>query len=137
MPKTKQVLSRDDLGGILECNGWLWTMDRELSDEFILYQMTFQTYCRTIVRAYFSKAEIGDEKGDFGICSLDAQSVEDNGPFFERSVIEGILQACDFAEDNLLTIGIPFCKRYYFHSGNIANKNSRNAALRRKFGLDE
>jgi len=137
MSKLTKKFSVDDLRDILNRNGWLWVYDRECEEDFSYYQMTFQSYCcRTIVRVLFSKPESEGEEWDYSIVSLEAKSAEDVGPFFHRDVIGGMLQACQFAEDNLLAIGVPFGKNYRFQGRNIANKKRRNAALRRRCGLE-
>jgi hypothetical protein len=48
-----------------------------------------------------------------------------------------MIQAIINAEENLLTIGMPFTKDYQFHGKNVANKIRRNNRLRRMYNLDE
>lgn len=137
MTKKADSHSFKSLESILGRNGWLYIRDKECLEEFQYYQMTFQTYyCRATVRALFPKSESGEDEWDFSLVSFEVQSAEDAGPFFHSDVVGGMLQACEFAEDNLLTIGIPFNNHYYFHGSNAEDKKCRNTALRKEYGLD-
>ena len=46
------------------------------------------------------------------------------------------MYALEQAEDNLLTLEIPFDEHYEFHGKNKANKKRRNDAIRRRLDME-
>lgn len=129
---------------ILCCNGWEWhhyntdwLIKMDDSEEYGQYTLkilghSYDTTVRAVV-AEHSKHLVID--GHYGVLWLDAAKYE-NDPPYEENALTDMITAIKFAEDNLLTIGMPFTPDYRFH-GNVANKRRRNEKLRRLYNLEE
>lgn len=137
--KTKQYNPLHILGG----NGWKWrhyntdeVIQMDDTEDYFVYTMEFLGTYHTLVRAVVaehSKHLCID--GHYGVLWLDAVKYECDPPYSEND-LEDMLCALELAEENLLTIGMPFTPDYKFH-GNAANRKRRNDKLRKLYNLDE
>lgn len=126
-------------------NGWEWhhynsdwLIKMDDTEDYFQYTLTvlgkgYHTTVRAVVSAH-SKHLVVD--GHYGVMWLDAAKYE-NDPPYEEHALEDMLTAIEYAEDNLLKIGMPFVPDYKFHGKNKANKKRRNDKLRKLYGLDE
>lgn len=138
---------RYDPLNILCHNGWEWhlyiddwliQMDHQEPTEDEYYQYTlvvmghsYNSTVRAVVAAH-SRHLIID--GHYGVLWLDVAKYE-NDPPYEMNALTDMIRAIEYAEDNLLNIGMPFTPDYRFHK-NAYNKKLRNDKLRRRYNLD-
>ena len=129
---------------ILGKNGWqlLPPGSKEtLIEDYPTYKARFlgKNYFSTvyaIIRAYKKDLEVN---GHYGVMWLEA-SYEYNQKSFTWSDLEDMEEAMKAAEENLLYIGMPFCKTYKFHAAEEKEKlrmELRNEELRALYNLDE
>lgn len=126
---------------ILGKNGWqLLAPGRKETqiEDYSTYKARFigKNYFSTvyaIVSAYKRDLEVD---GHYGILWLEA-AYEYNQKTFTWSDLEDMEEAIRAAEENLLTIGMPFTKTYRFHGEDKIKMESRNEELRRLYNLDE
>lgn len=118
-------------------NGWKWYIKEGSNKEDLsTYKLDILGEYTTTVTANICDDE--DElccNGHYGVSWLDAD-YEYSNRNLSYEELEDILYALESAEDNLLSIGIPFSPRYKFHGSNRANKKRRNDSLRRRLNLD-
>lgn len=120
---------------ILTRNGWLRVSDKYCMKGTICYEMVFQAlHGRVTVRASYVERSEDEDPSYFGILNLFAYIPGHRSPLYAHPIANDMLIAVEHAEDNLLTIGIPFLTGYTFHGQ--ANNMSKNNALRKKYSLD-
>ena len=126
---------------LLGCNGWMQKHNDEYGSKYKAYT-TKLLGCEYDVKcwAYVSDEDtvelgITDDMGVAWIeCDLSTYTIR---KYLGEEDADEIVAAIDHAESNLLAIGMPFTAGHRFIGKNKANKARRNAALRRKFGLDK
>lgn len=130
-------LSYRDFGTILERNGWKENEETEDVKNTHYYEMTLlSNNYNTTVRIWISESkETNDINGRYGVWEIEISDYEYPKFPFDESALKDMLYAIELAENNLLTIGIPFSPTYRFHGRNAANKKRRNKTLRKKFNL--
>lgn len=137
--KTKPYNPLHILGG----NGWKWrhyntdeVIKMDDTEDYFVYTMEFLGEYHTLVRAVVaSHSKHLCVDGHYGVLWLDAVKYECDPPYSEND-LEDMLCALELAEENLLTIGMPFTPDYRFH-GNKANRKRRNDKLRKLYNLEE
>ena len=127
-------------GRLLAHNGWQWDSQKSYGEEYSYY------YAEICGRDYYNIgcwARVSDRSeglnacGDYGVAWIECDiSTYTSGEYICASDALEVLAAIENAENNLLRCGIPFTKDYRFHGKNVANKKRRNAAIRKKRGLD-
>lgn len=129
---------------ILCQNGWEWhqyntdwLIKMDDTEDYHQYTLTvlghsYHTIVRAVVAAHSKHLRCD---GHYGVLWLDAAKYENNPPY-EENALTDMLTAIEYAEDNLLKIGMPFIPDYRWH-GNAYNKRRRNEKLRRLYNLDE
>lgn len=126
---------------ILGKNGWqlLAPGSKETQiEDYSTYKARFigkSYFCTVyaIVSAYKKDLEVD---GHYGVLWLEA-SYEYKQPVFTWNDLEDMEEAIKAAEENLLTIGMPFSKTYRFHGDDKLKMERRNEELRRLYNLDE
>ena len=128
---------------ILSSNGWKW---HHYADDPVIQMDSsedYDSYTLDILGEYTSKVRAvvsSHDKhlcvdGHFGVLWLDIVEYECKPPYSSGS-LEDMQFAIELAEDNLLTIGMPFTPGYEFH-GNIEEKVKVNNELREFYNLNE
>ena len=126
---------------ILGKNGWQLlapgSKETQLED-YSTYKARFigKNYFSTvyaIVSAYKKDLEVD---GHYGVLWLEA-CYEYRQNTFNWNDLEDMEEAIKAAEENLLTIGMPFSKTYRFHGEDKERMERRNEELRRLYNLDE
>jgi len=126
---------------ILGKNGWQLlapgSKETQLED-YSTYKARFigKNYFSTvyaIVSAYKRDLEVD---GHYGVLWLEA-CYEYRQSTFTWNDLKDMEEAIKAAEENLLTIGMPFSKTYRFHGEDKLKMESRNEELRRLYNLDE
>ena len=137
---------RYDTLPILCCNGWEWHHyntdwlikmdDCEDYDQYTLDVLghSYNSTVRAVVASHSKHLIIN---GHYGVLWLDVAKYEcDNCPHSMNDLTD-MIKAIEYAEDNLLKIGMPFSPNYRFNGRNKANKKRRNNKLRKLYNLDE
>ena len=127
-------------GSLLAHNGWQWDSQKSIGEEYGYYyaEICGKEYWNIGCWARVSNGVEGiNACGDLGVAWIEC----DINTYTDREYIKigdalEVLSAIENAENNLLRCGIPFVKDYRFHGKNVANKARRNAAIRKKRGLD-
>ena len=127
-------------------NGWEWhhyntdwLIQIDNSEDYSQYTLDVMGWgFNSTVRATVCSCEKHLEyHSTYGVLWLDIAKYEcDNAPHSPSDLREMQL-AIEHAENNLLTIGMPFVPDYKFNGKNKANKKRRNDSLRKQYGLDE
>lgn len=115
-------------------NGWLRTQP---TYDYATYKM--QLYADYKYECYAQVSENEDHlnnSGYYGINWIDVKPLDFDIPY-GLNELEDMKEAIIVAENNLLTIGVPFIEDYAFNGRNAANKKRRNDALRRKLKIEE
>lgn len=126
---------------IMTGNAWEWLCyDKDKlseADEYTQYKATFlgRTYSSTIIAIISDLPDHLQLDGHYGVLWLEAIYEYDRAHTYDE--LADMQSAISIAEQNLLTIGMPFTKDYGFHSKNAANMKRRNEKLRRLYNLDE
>lgn len=130
---------------ILCHNGWEWHHyntdwlikmdDCEDYDQYTLKVLGFM-YDSTVRAVVASHSKHLCIDGHYGILWLDVAKYENEPPYTETA-LKDMITAIEYAEDNLLKIGMPFTPDYEFHGRNRANKKRRNDKLRKLYNLEE
>ena len=130
---------------ILCHNGWEWHHyntdwliqmdDCEDYDQYTLTVLGFMYHStvRAVVSEHPKHLCID---GYYGILWLDVAKYENKPPYTETA-LKDMITAIEYAEDNLLKIGMPFTPDYKFHGRDKANKKRRNDKLRKLYNLEE
>ena len=121
---------------IMSRNGWVWDAYNEENEERHRYRMNVLggSNHSTITAVTYEAPSHLSVGGDYGVTWLEAE-YENKLPYSWNDLLD-IQQAIITAEENLLTIGMPFLRDYKFHGRNIANKKRRNDKLRRMYDID-
>lgn len=128
---------------ILSENGWEWkSFERDMpstSTDFCQYTMIVlgNSYSSTVVAIVSQYREHLQLDGHYGVLWLEAKYEYDRNGCLSWGDMEDMMCAIENAEENLLTIGMPFTEDYQFHGRNISGKKRRNAKLRQMYGLAE
>lgn len=128
---------------ILSENGWEWKSFESdkpsTSTEFCQYTMRIlgNSFSSTVVAIVSQYSEHLSLDGHYGVLWLEAKYECDRNGYLSWGDIEDMMCAIESAEENLLTIGMPFTKDYEFHGRNKANMKRRNEKLRKMYGLAE
>lgn len=129
---------------ILCRNGWEWhhyntdwLIKMDDTEDYSQYTLevlghSYNSTVRAVVADHSGHLCIN---GHYGVLWLDVAKYENDPPYEEKALTD-MITAIKFAEDNLLSIGMPFAPDYRFH-GNAANKRRRNDKLRRLYNLEE
>lgn len=129
---------------ILCQNGWEWhsyntdwLIKMDDCEDYFQYTLdvlghSYVTTVRAVVAAHTKHLDIN---GHLGVLWLDAAKYECEPPYEEHALTD-MLTAIEYAENNLLKIGMPFTPDYKFH-GNAANKRRKNEKLRKMYNLEE
>ena len=126
---------------IMGQNGWKWRCYQNDeynsgTDDYECYTMEIHGEYSTLVRACVSEYQRHlAVDGHYGILWLEVADYESDPPHSERDLYD-MIYALELAEENLLTIGMPFVPDYKFH-GNRHNRQLRNDKLRHIYNLDE
>lgn len=126
---------------ILGKNGWEWVAPGSkeiILDDYTTYKAVFlgKAYKSTIYAVVAQYKKDLEVNGHYGIMWLEA-SFEYKQPAFTWNDLEDMEEALISAEDNLLCIGMPFCKTYRFHGNRKEIFKTRNEVLRASYNLDE
>lgn len=121
-------------------NGWQYVAN---DSDFSFFELVITHEYEITVRACVSYDMLAlGACGDFGVVWLEV--VPSHGDGFSHRLmaceIEEMYEAILAAEDNLLTIGIPFTERTRqekFYGSNVSNRIHRNTALRKKFRIPD
>lgn len=113
-----------------------WSLGIGDADDYSNYHMTIVAdyNCECYARAATRKSQLSSN-GHYGVAWIEV-SYESEVPYSEYE-LKNMLYAIELAENNLLTIGIPFCPDYTFMGRDAANKSRRNRRIRREWELDE
>lgn len=128
---------------ILCCNGWKWLCYDEdklsIATEYQQYSADFlgSGYTSTVVAIVSQHKDDLNLDGHYGVLWLEAVYENERNNCYSYGDLEDMMCAIECAEENLLTIGMPFTEGYRFHGRNKANKKRRNDKLRRIYGLAE
>ncbi len=126
---------------ILGENGWVWQCYSDDpyhadTEDYECYTISILGEYHTTVRACVAQApDHLAVNGHYGVLWLEAADYECSGPYSEDD-LQDMIYALHKAEDNLLTIGMPFCPDYTFYKDN-GNRKKKNEKLRRKYNLEE
>ena len=136
--RSMQKLWRNDFHNYvwysLHANGWKYTLTDTEKDEEDTYMIPILGTYETTVTAHISSDISGFKKyGCLGVIDIEGE-YEYEAPYGYND-LEDILYALEQAEDNLLTLEIPFDEHYEFHGKNKANKKRRNKAIRLRLGM--
>ena len=117
-------------------NGWQWEKERSLEiDDYEVYSMTFLVAYEVKVYACISSSSKHlCNDGYYGVMWLEAEYEYDRP--HSISELGEMKEGMEYAEDNLLLIGIPFSPEYKFID-NAEEKIKRNTELREKLKLAE
>lgn len=122
---------------VLKKNGWHY---EEGSEYDCVYSMRFDIGegCTAYIDLCAKESDIYAKK-DFGIYSISVKShdipcFKDSHDYSDLQLME---KAIEYAEENLLTLGLPFCDNYVFHTNYPYRKMQRNKKNRRKFDCDK
>jgi hypothetical protein len=126
---------------ILGKNGWqlLPPGSKETSiEDFSAYKARFigKNYFSTVYAIVSAYKRDLEADGHYGVLWLEA-SYEYKQPVFTWDDLADLEEAIRAAEENLLTIGMPFSKTYRFHGEDKLKMERRNEELRRLYNLDE
>lgn len=128
---------------ILEYNGWKWLHynDELLSTttEYTQYKADFLGcfYSSTVVAIVADLPEHLELDGHYGVLWLEAIYENERDGCLSYNDMVDMQCAISHAENNLLSIGMPFVPDYKFHDKNHANMKRKNDKLRRLYGLEE
>jgi hypothetical protein len=128
---------------ILGHNGWEWLHYEKdmlsITTDYDQYKAVFLggVYRSTVVAIVSTYRKHLELDGHYGVLWLEAVYENERDGCYSIDDMEDMIQAIINAEENLLTIGMPFTKDYQFHGKNVANKIRRNNRLRRMYKLDE
>lgn len=121
---------------ILCSNGWDWDQYGDTIDDYYVYTSQFLGMYTTKVRAIVSgNSNHLKHDGHYGVLWLETDSYE-CGDHYSITELKDMMFALDLAEQNLLTIGMPFTPDYQFQS-NRGNRKRRNEKLRKMYDLAE
>ncbi len=136
-------IKRFDVLHILERNGWKWLCydaDKLSStDDYEQYACNIlgAEYESTIVAIISCRPDHLQLDGHYGVLWLEAIYENERRGCLSYHDMKDMQTAIIHAEQNLLTIGMPFTKDYRFHGRNKANMVRRNEKLRRMYNLEE
>ena len=120
-------------------NGWQWSSEKSYEEEYAYYQ------ARILGAGYdvgcYARVSDGEKGfnacGDYGVAWIECDvTTYTSCDYFSWSDAQEIMCAIDHAETNLLNCGIPFVANYRFKGKNASNKARRNAAIRKKLGVE-
>lgn len=118
-------------------NAWRFT---GIENNLRIYTAIFMIKNNAKVYAYVSEDSYSiDFDGYVGVSFLRAEYENEDGSMdlpWEDGEIEGLLSSMDYAEENLLKIGVPFTSDYEFHGNNKEEKKKRNEALKKKLNIE-
>lgn len=125
---------------LLGNNGWQWDSEESYDEDYSLYKANilgagYKVGC-------IARVSDGDKgyhaSGDYGVAWIECDvSTYTSADYLSMSDAHEIMCAIENAEANLLKCGVPFVKGYRFNGKNTSNKAQRNAAIRRRLGLDQ
>jgi len=130
---------------ILSRNGWKWhtyitdwLIKMDDCEDYDQYTLTIlgSIYHSTVRAVVASHSKHLNINGHYGVLWLDVAKYETEPPYSETA-LKDMITAIEYAEDNLLKIGMPFSPYYEFHGRNKANSKRRNDKLRKLYNLDE
>ena len=113
---------------ILGHNGWEWLPYEKdmlsITTDYDQYKAVFLggVYSSTVVAIVSTYRKHLELDGHYGVLWLEAVYENERDGCYSIDDMEDMIQAIINAEENLLTIGMPFTKDYRFHGKNIANK---------------
>lgn len=114
-------------------NGW---EDMHTDDDESTYKLRIAVCHNNYVYAKVST----NKNGYHAHCDYGVEWLEHEYEYADNSLgygdIDVILKDMEMAEENLLTLGIPFSADYKFHGKNKANKKRMNAKIRRVWELE-
>ena len=128
---------------VFHSNGWSVRFAEDFNSETktqqeSLYEITLleEYECTVTAHVITDSYQLGIN-GEYGVMWLNVkyEYQDDDGHSWEE--LEEMEAAIIDAEDNLLSIGIPFDSNYEFHGKNRANKKRKNDALARRLNLKE
>lgn len=128
---------------ILSGNAWKWlSYDDEklsISVDYDQYAALFlgNTYSSTVVAIVSRIPSHLKLDGHYGVLWLEAVYENEHNGCLSWEDMQDMMCAIECAEQNLLTIGMPFTEDYKFHGRNKANMKRRNEKLRKMYGLAE
>ncbi|MBQ8708493.1 MAG: hypothetical protein IJ523_10440 [Succinivibrionaceae bacterium] len=124
---------------LLACSGWQRDSQKSYDEDYSYYysEICGHDYYNIGCWARVSDTEKGcSASGDFGVVWIECDiSTYTSCEYISLSDAREVISAIENAENNLLRNGIPFVADYRFHGKYAANKERRNAAIRKKRGL--
>lgn len=132
--KKRNRLSYTEMKVSLVRNGWT-PIGQDRHEKYSLFKMYFGSSGTTVRISLLEDPlmlELGDSLG-VNIIELCHKGL---GIYFDASSLNKLQEAISTAEENLLTIGIPFGRKYTFNTKKAARIKRRNNSLRKKFNLD-
>lgn len=126
---------------ILGRNGWQFVRSgakETLIDDYGAYKAVFlgRMYESTVYAVISQYKKDLELDGHYGVLWLEA-AYEYNHRTFTWNDLEDMEEAIKAAEENLLTIGMPFSKTYRFHGEDKERMERRNEEVRAIYNLDE
>lgn len=124
---------------LMGCSGWQWDSQKSIDEEYGFY------YAEICGHDYgvgcWARVSDGSEGygacGDYGVVWIECDiTTYTSREYIGISDALEVLNAIENAEKNLLRNGIPFVADYRFHGKYAVNKERKNAAIRKKCGLD-
>lgn len=128
---------------ILSRNGWEWLSYEKdylsTTDNLTQYKINIlgDAYASTIVALIADHPDHLQLDGHYGVMWLEAIYENDRNGCLSYEDMEDMQSAIVYAEENLLTIGMPFTPDYMFHGTNSEEMKKRNGELRELYNMDE
>ena len=125
---------------LLGDNCWQWDSAESHGEDYSHYKATILGFEYDVgCIAMVSDSDSGyHASGDYGVAWIECDiSTFTSADYLTTRDADEIIWATRNAEANLIKCGVPFIRGYKFKGKNAANMARRNAAIRKKLGLDK